>query len=72
MESKKQNKQKQILKYREPAVARMEVDRWGWVKSIKGIKRYKLPGVKQVSHEDEKNSTEDSVNIIITLYDGTW
>ena len=41
----------------------------GWAKREKGIKKYKLPVIKQVSHRDVMYSTGNTVNnIVITLY----
>ena len=64
----KQNKTNR-LKYREQTgVVRGKV--YGeWVKQVKETKRFKLPVIKQVSHENEKDSIGNTANnIVIMLY----
>ena len=40
---------------------------------MKGIKRYKLPVIRLISHRDEKYSLENIINkIVITLYGKRW
>ena len=39
---------------------------------MKGIKRYALPVIKQINHEDRKYSIGKIVNIVITLNSDRW
>ena len=39
---------------------------------MKGMKRYKIPTVKYISHGDEIHSTGNINNIGITLYGDIW
>lgn len=38
---------------------------WGGVRSMKGIKRYKLLAIKQVRHKDEKDTIRNTVNNVV-------
>lgn len=43
----------------------------GWVKQMKEIMRFKLPGI--INHGDEKYNIGNTVNnIVITLYADRW
>lgn len=67
MGSKKQDKKKQIHKYRELVIARSEGTRRTGER-VKGTKRYQVRVVKSVSHGDEKHSRVNVVsNPVVTL-----
>lgn len=55
MHQNKQNKNRLINTGNKLVVARGEGAR-RWVKQVKGLKRYKLPVIKYVSHGDESTA----------------
>lgn len=61
-------KEKQIHKYREKTSGCQR--RRGSGKMVKGIQRYNLPAIKEISHGDEKYSRRNIVSNTIMCYHG--
>ena len=45
---------------------------WRMGKMVKGIKGYKHPVIKSVSHRDEKYSIGNIVNNMVIMYGDRW
>ena len=73
MESKKQDKTETDSDTESKLVAARGAGCGKLGETGEGIKKYKLPVIKQISHEDVRYSIGNTVNnIVITLYGDRW